>query len=117
MNWKLRTAAKTTFGTAVLLILWAPNQSSAADPWVAQAGPLTYSPYVLQAPAGARRYLVTPQPQQSRRQQRQRTSSANRSAPASQTAVITRADRVLDLSGSSDSSRLPSVREGVRIVR
>ena len=79
--------------------------------WVQQAANVRPTAYVSQAPVHLRRSFVSPAavPPQTRQVRRAATTRQQESTPLRQEAI-------LDFGDVLDTSRLPSVREGVRVL-
>lgn len=87
------------------------RHAEAHSAWVEQAANVRPTAYVSQAPTHLRRSLVSPAaaPPQTRQVRRAAPVRQQEIAPAQQEAI-------LDFGEVLDTSRLPSVREGVRVV-
>lgn len=111
------TSTKSCFRLAALPFLFGIiGQNLAADQvWVQQVSNLRSSAYIIQAPTTVRRFLVQPQPSRVRNQsQRPRVQPA--AQRSSQPAALPQLrNSILDFGAAVEGSRLPSVRNGLRI--
>ena len=96
---------------SVLAAFSTNRHAEAHSAWVEQAATMRPTAYVSQAPTHSRRSLVTPAaaPPQTSRVRRAVPVRQQERAPGRQEAI-------LDLGDVLDNSRLPSVREGVRML-
>lgn len=97
---------------SVLATFSADRRAEAHSAWVEQTANIRPTAYVSQTPTHLRRSLASPAaaPPQTRRQVR-------RAAPVrQQESAPARQEAILDLGDVLDTSRLPSVREGVRVL-
>lgn len=94
----------------ILMVLTFARHAAAHSAWVEQAADVRPTAYVSQAPTHLRRSLVASAATPTRTRQVRRATPVRQQPPPSG-----RQEAILDFGEVLDTSRLPSVREGVRL--